>query len=302
MLIENKTKFSDRKILGKTVFEHLTIKLYEHFDKFRTAEEKLEFERNKNEEAGTLIIPADKPIDSDILNLLIDFHMGKDSISNFHKISEMLKIEINFKHEEQGVRILDVNRCLIDFDVKIGKGTVIYPDVIIEGETVIGEGCLIGAGCFLKNMKIGNGTKMMNTVAYDSEVGDKTETGPFAYIRPGSKIGSGCKVGDFVEVKNSTLGDGAKASHLAYIGDSDIGNGVNIGCGVVTVNYDGRNKFRTVVEDDCFIGCNSNLVAPVNVKKGAFIAAGSTITDDVPEETLAIARARQVNKDGWKRP
>ena len=225
-----------------------------------------------------------------------------NNIAGFHKISETLKIHANFTFEERGVHIFDLNRCYIDSGVEIGKGTVIYPDVIIEGKTTIGENCVIGPGCHFKNMTIGNRTHMSNTIAYDSEVGDNTETGPFAYIRPGSKIGSNCKVGDFVEVKNSVMGDGAKASHLTYIGDADIGENVNLGCGTVVVNYDGKNKFRTVVEDDCFIGCNTNLISPVTVKKGAFVAAGSTITDDVPEETLAIARAKQINKSGWKRP
>ena len=225
-----------------------------------------------------------------------------NNIEGFHKVSEKLRIYANFAFEAQGVRFFDLSRCYIDIGVEIGEETIIYPDVIIEGKTIIGRNCVIGPGCHLKNMIIGNGTRMSNTVAYDSEIGNNTETGPFAYIRPGSKIGSNCKVGDFVEVKNSIMGDGAKASHLTYIGDADIGKNVNLGCGTVVVNYDGKNKHRTVVEDDCFIGCNTNLISPVTVKKGAFIAAGSTITEDVPEETLAIARARQVNRVGWKRP
>lgn len=136
-------------------------------------------------------------------------------------------------------------------------------------------------------------------MALESTVGNGTSVGPFAYIRPHSVIGSGNKVGDFVEVKNASIGDGTKIAHLTYVGDADVGQRVNFGCGTVVVNYDGISKHRTVIEDDCFIGCNSNLVSPVTVRKRAYTAAGSTITDEVPEDALAIARARQVNKDGW---
>ena len=225
-----------------------------------------------------------------------------NNAARFHRVSEALKLHLNLTYEENGVQFIDIGRCNIDFGVEIGKGCVIYPNVIIEGNSIIGENNVIGPGCHFKSMKIGNSNNMSNTVAYNSEVGSNTETGPFAYIRPGCKIGSNCKVGDFVEVKNSVMGDGSKASHLTYIGDADIGSNVNLGCGTVVVNYDGKNKFRTVVEDDCFVGCNTNLISPVTVKKGAFIAAGSTITEDVPEDHLAIARSRQINKAGWERP
>ena len=133
----------------------------------------------------------------------------------------------------------------------------------------------------------------------DSFVDENTHVGPYAYLRPNSHIGKNVKVGDFVEVKNSVMKDGAKASHLTYIGDAEVGKNVNLGCGTVFVNYDGTNKYRTVVEDNCFIGCNSNLVSPVTVKEGSYVAAGSTITNDVPKDTLAVARARQVNKEGY---
>ena len=134
-----------------------------------------------------------------------------------------------------------------------------------------------------------------------STVDENTKIGPFAYIRPNSKIGKNIKIGDFVEIKNATIDDGTKVSHLTYVGDADVGKKVNFGCGTVLVNYDGKNKYRSTIEDNAFIGCNTNLVSPVKVEKNAFIAAGSTITDDVPEETLAIARARQVIKYGWKK-
>ena len=134
----------------------------------------------------------------------------------------------------------------------------------------------------------------------DSTVGEGCHVGPYAYLRPKSTVGNNCKVGDFVELKNATLGDGTKASHLTYIGDATVGAGVNFGCGTVIVNYDGKSKFRTVIGDNAFIGCNSNLVSPVKVNDNAYIAAGSTITDEVPEGALAIARSRQVIKSDWK--
>ena len=140
---------------------------------------------------------------------------------------------------------------------------------------------------------------MQYSVAVDSVVGDNTNVGPFAYIRPNSRIGNNIKIGDFVEIKNAVIDDGTKVAHLTYVGDADVGKRVNFGCGTVVVNYDGISKHRTTIEDDCFIGCNSNLVSPVTIEKGAYTAAGSTITDRVPENALAIARARQVNKDGW---
>ena len=148
-------------------------------------------------------------------------------------------------------------------------------------------------------MIIGNGVKFQASTGMDSKVGDRTTVGPYAYIRPNSNIGEDVKVGDFVEIKNSNVGNGTKISHLTYVGDTDCGERINFGCGTVTVNYDGKNKFRTVIEDDVFIGCNANLVAPVTLKKGSYVAAGSTITKDVPEDVLAVARARQQIIEGW---
>ena len=154
----------------------------------------------------------------------------------------------------------------------------------------------------LEEAIISDGVDILSSVIIKSAVGENTHVGPFAYIRPNCNVGSDVKVGDFVELKNSNIDNGTKISHLTYVGDSDVGKRVNFGCGTVTVNYDGKNKHRTVIGDDVFIGCNSNLVAPVKLNDGAFTAAGSTITDEVPENNLAIARARQVNKSGWQRP
>ncbi len=208
----------------------------------------------------------------------------------------VMRKRINGKLMDAGVTMIDPITTYVDSQVLVGQDTILYPGVILEGSTVIGKDCVIGANSRLANVKIGHNVNIQSSTIVDSSVDDYTNVGPYAYIRPGSQIGKHCKVGDFVEVKNSTMADGAKASHLTYIGDGDVGENVNLGCGTVFVNYDGKRKYRTVVEKNVFVGCNTNLIAPVTVREGAYIAAGSTITDDVPEDSLAIARARQVNK------
>ncbi len=212
---------------------------------------------------------------------------------------EKKRLERNLAYTEQGVSFIDPRTAYIDEGVKIGAGTVIYPCVVLEGNVEIGENCVIGQNSRIKDSTIGSGTSVQSSVIMESTVGNDTSVGPFAYIRPGSDVGSGCKVGDFVEIKNSRLGDGAKAAHLTYVGDSDVGERVNLGCGVVFVNYDGSKKYRSVVEDGAFIGCNVNLVSPVHVGRNAYIAAGSTITSDVPEGALYVARARGRSLEGW---
>lgn len=212
---------------------------------------------------------------------------------------EKARIERNLAYMEAGVNFIDLKMAYIDEGVKIGKGTTIYPCVVLEGDVTIGEDCVIGQNTRIKDSVIGDGTTIQSSVILDSKVGNETTVGPFAYLRPGSDIGNKCRVGDFVEIKNSKLGDGAKASHLTYVGDSDVGEKVNLGCGVVFVNYDGSKKARSVVEDGAFIGCNVNLISPVNVGKGAYVAAGSTITEDVPDGALYVARARSKTLEGW---
>ncbi|MCL2396787.1 MAG: hypothetical protein FWC93_01850 [Defluviitaleaceae bacterium] len=214
-------------------------------------------------------------------------------------IDKAARQQINERHMASGVVIIDVGNAYIGSEVSIGPGTVVYPGAIIEGKTTIGCDCVIGPNSRLTNMTLGHGVTIEYSVARDSEIGDNSTVGPFAYLRPGSKLGKNVKIGDFVEVKNAVMGNGSKASHLSYIGDADIGENVNIGCGVITVNYDGEKKHRTTVEDGAFVGSNTKLVAPVTVGKGAYTAAGSTITHDVPEEALGIARSRQENKEGW---
>lgn len=203
------------------------------------------------------------------------------------------------KHKENGVVFIDENTAYIEDEVIIGKGSVIEPNVYLRGKTVIGENVTIGFCSDISNSEIKDGASVKHSVICDSVVGEETTVGPFAYIRPNCSVGRKVKIGDFVEIKNSNIDDGTKLSHLTYVGDADVGKRVNFGCGTVVVNYDGKKKHRTVIKDDAFIGCNTNLVSPVMVEENAYTAAGSTITDTVPKDSLAIARARQVVKKDW---
>ena len=212
---------------------------------------------------------------------------------------EKYYLEIIEKHEANGVEFFTSHGVVIDPEVKIGKGTQILPGTILRGNTTIGENCVIGPNSMLTDCTVGNGVVFNASQASESVVEDDAKIGPFTQLRPNSHICKKVKIGDFVEVKNSTIGEGTSISHLTYVGDSDVGRHVNFGCGVVTVNYDGTNKNRTTIGDYAFIGCNTNLVPPVKVGDGAYTAAGSTITKDVPGGDLAIARARQENKQEW---
>ena len=198
-----------------------------------------------------------------------------------------------------GVTIMDPNTTFIDAEVRVGMDTIIYPFTILEGVTVIGEDCIIGPHVRFQDMVIGDGVKAHYVYAHDAEVESGSDLGQFNHIRPDSHIGTGVKIGNFVEIKNSNIGECSKVPHLSYIGDCDMGAHVNMGCGTITVNYDGKNKYRTSIGNDAFVGCNSNLVAPVVVGENAYVAAGSTITRDVPSGTLAVARARQKAIEGW---
>ncbi|MFT9600109.1 bifunctional UDP-N-acetylglucosamine diphosphorylase/glucosamine-1-phosphate N-acetyltransferase GlmU [Mesobacillus sp.] len=210
-----------------------------------------------------------------------------------------MKKRINEYHMRNGVSIIDPDNTYIGPDVKVGQDTVIFPGTTLSGSTVIGSECQIGPNTEISNCEIGNNTVIRQSAAFDSKIGSEVNIGPFAHIRPDSDIHDEVKIGNFVEIKKAVFGKGSKASHLSYIGDAEVGADVNIGCGSITVNYDGKNKFLTKIEDGVFIGCNSNLVAPVTIGKGAYVAAGSTITEDVPGEALALARARQVNKEDY---
>ncbi|WP_026824780.1 bifunctional UDP-N-acetylglucosamine diphosphorylase/glucosamine-1-phosphate N-acetyltransferase GlmU [Exiguobacterium marinum] len=211
----------------------------------------------------------------------------------------IMRKRTNERLMREGVTFMDPASTYISPDVVIGSDTVIYPGTVILGKTTIGSECVIGPNSDIRNSVIEDNAVVRQSVVTDSRIGEEAQVGPFAHLRQQAVLGANSRVGNFVEIKKSTFGDGAKASHLSYIGDASIGERVNLGCGSITVNYDGKNKFETVVEDDAFVGCNVNLIAPVKVGKGAIVAAGSTITNDVPEEALAIARERQTNKEGY---
>jgi bifunctional UDP-N-acetylglucosamine pyrophosphorylase/glucosamine-1-phosphate N-acetyltransferase len=212
---------------------------------------------------------------------------------------QYMKKRVNESHMRNGVSIIDPENTYISSDAQIGRDTIIYPGTMITGHTIIGEDSIIGPHSEIKNCTVGDRTTIRQSAAHDSEIGHDVNIGPFAHIRPASSIGDEVKIGNFVEIKKSSMGKASKASHLSYIGDAEVGADVNLGCGSITVNYDGKNKFLTKIEDGAFIGCNSNLIAPVTVGQGAYVAAGSTITDNVPGKALSIARARQVNKDEY---
>lgn len=213
----------------------------------------------------------------------------------------ILKCRINETHMKNGVTIIDPFNTYIGPDVEIGQDTTVYPGSIITGKTTIGMDCEIGPHSEIIDSKIGNETMVHQSVIKNSKIGNDVNIGPFAHIRPESNVSNEVRIGNFVEVKKSNIAQGSKVSHLSYMGDAHIGENVNIGCGTVTVNYDGEKKFETTIEDEAFIGCNTNLIAPVTIGKGSYVAAGSTITEDVPEESLSIARTRQTNKDGYAR-
>lgn len=214
-------------------------------------------------------------------------------------ITEILKTRILSFHMENGVNIQDVSTCYIGCDVKIEKGAVIGANCVLRGNCVIKKNAQIMQNSVIENSIIDEGVKVNSSQIYKSFIGRNTTVGPYAYIRPESVIGQDCRIGDFVEIKKSVIGDGSKVSHLSYVGDCEMGKKCNIGCGVVFVNYDGKNKYKSVVGNGVFIGSNSNIISPVVLEDGAFVAAGSTINKSVPRKTLAIARARQENKNNW---
>lgn len=225
--------------------------------------------------------------------------MKSEIIEELTALSENERNSIIANHIKNGVKIPIRNGIFIGKNVTIESGAVILPGSVLVGNTSIASGCHIGPNAWLFNTKVEKRASLNNVQSYDSTVGEEADIGPFVQIRPGSKIGKNVRLGNFVEVKNSSIDEGTKVSHLTYVGDSDVGKGVNFGCGCVTVNYTGKEKFRTTIGDHAFIGCNTNLVAPVIVGNYGYTAAGSTITEDVPENSLAIARARQTNKEGW---
>ncbi len=225
--------------------------------------------------------------------------LGANTRAQLGFLNELARNDIMEKLMEKGVSIPCRDGVMIGPDCQVGVDTTILPGTIICGKVKIGSGCVIGPNSYIENSEIGDDVKFLNSRAESSKILNNADIGPFVHIRPGSAVGENVHLGNFVEVKNSNIGEDTKVSHLTYVGDSDVGKNVNFGCGVVTVNYSGKTKERTTVEDNAFIGCNTNLIAPVKVGRNAYTAAGSTITEDVPENSLAIARERQTNKENW---
>lgn len=227
--------------------------------------------------------------------------IGVNSRNQLAQVEKILRQRKNQELMENGVTILDPASTFVDENVKIGMDTIIQPFTWLEGKTKIGENCVIGPNSRLQDVEVGDESELTFTFAHECKIGEKVAVGPYVHLRPGTELKAGVKIGNFMEVKNSVIGEGTKLSHLSYIGDADLGKEINIGCGTITVNYDGENKHRTIIEDRAFIGCNSNLVAPVIIGKDSYVAAGSTITKNVPDESLGVARARQSNLEGWTR-
>ncbi len=221
---------------------------------------------------------------------------GADTLA---ELEPLFRQRVVMRHIQNGVRVLDPSAVYIDPRAVIGRGTVLLPGTMIQGPCRIGEGCTLGPNAVVNGCTLGDEVAVNASQVNESDLGDGCDVGPYAHIRPGCAVGPRCHIGAFVQLKNCVLGEGTKMSHLTYVGDADVGAGVNFGCGTITTNYDGFRKYRCTVGDGAFIGCNTNLVAPVTVGAGAYIAAGATITKDVPPDALAVARVRQENKEGW---
>jgi bifunctional UDP-N-acetylglucosamine pyrophosphorylase/glucosamine-1-phosphate N-acetyltransferase len=230
----------------------------------------------------------------------VDELRGINSRVDLAELSAVVRARKNREVMLAGVTLEDPATTYIDADVTIGADTIIGPGVMLQGQTTIGTACRIHAGSRLTNAVVGDGVTILDRcVIVDSSIAAGASVGPFAHLRPGSIVGADARIGNFVELKKTRLGDRSKANHLAYLGDATIGQDVNIGAGTITCNYDGVTKHQTVIENDVFIGSDSQLVAPVTVGRGAYVAAGSSVTEDVPADALAIARARQENKPQW---
>jgi len=222
------------------------------------------------------------------------YALGINTRVELAEANEIMQSEINKKHMLNGVTMIAPKTAYIEDSVVIGADSVIHPNVTLTGHTVIGEGTTVQSGSIISYSKIGANTNILPyCIVEDSMLDDKTQIGPFTRLRPGTLIKTGAKIGNFVEIKKSTIGEGSKAGHLSYIGDTTVGNDVNIGAGTITCNYDGINKHRTIIEDYSFIGSNTSLVAPVTIMTGALVGAGTVITKDVPEGTIAVERSAQ---------
>ncbi len=228
--------------------------------------------------------------------------LGGNTRAELADIDQQMRLAKCRQLMADGVTIFYPATCVIDADVAIAPDTVIEPCVQLLGKTKIGSGCRVRSYCVILDSEIGDGVMVRpGCVMEDARISAGAIIGPYSHLRPGSEIGEGAHVGNFVETKKIRLGKGSKANHLTYLGDAEIGAGVNIGAGTITCNYDGVHKHKTVIDDGAFIGSDSTLVAPVRIGKGAYVGAGSCITDDVPEDSLAIGRGRQIVKEGWAR-
>lgn len=225
--------------------------------------------------------------------------LGANDRKGLLKLNDIARRRIIERHLENGVEFITTDGITITPDVKIGEGTKILPSTILTGNTVIGSGCVIGPNSRLENTVVGDDSTLDNVVAHDATIGSHVSIGPFVQLRAGTVIKDYAHVGDFVEIKNSVIGEGTAVAHLTYVGDSDVGKNVNFGCGVVTVNYDGTNKARCTIGDNAFIGCNTNLIAPVTIGDCGYTAAGSTVTKNVPDGALAIERSKLEIKEGY---
>lgn len=228
--------------------------------------------------------------------------LGVNSRADLAEVDSEIQRRVVAKLMSEGVTFRNPATVVIDSTVTIGADTVIYPFVTLEGTTRIGKDCVVEPGVHLINVTVGDDVHLKTgTVAEDAVIEDEAAVGPYAHLRPGTKLGRKVKVGNFVETKKAVFGEGAKASHLSYIGDAEIGADVNIGAGTITCNYDGKKKHKTVIEDGAFIGSDSQLVAPIRIGRGAYVGAGSTITKDVPPDALALSRTPQRVVEGWAR-
>lgn len=245
----------------------------------------LEILKNNNEKVGAFQLDN------------MDEALGVNNRVALAEATAIMRKRINEKHMTNGVTLVDPNATYIEVDVEIASDTVVEPNTYIKGRTKIGEDVLIGLGSVIEDSQIADGVEIKQSVIEESIIGKASDVGPHSHLRSGSVLGENVHIGNYVEIKKSTIGDYSKAGHHTYIGDAEVGEHVNIGCGVVFANYNGKVKNKTVVGDHSFVGSNSNLVAPVALGQKSFIAAGSTITEEVPEKAMGIARARQVNKE-----
>ena len=273
---------------GEHLFENLRNLKPENAQKEYYLTDLLKVVRDAGHRVGAVIAPD--PIEA----------LGVNSRAELAQVENEIQRRVVDRLMSEGVTFRNPSTVVIDSTVTIGPDTVVYPFVTLEGTTRIGEGCVIDPGVHLNNVTVGDDVHLKTgTVAEDAIIEDKASVGPYAHLRPGTRLGRRVKVGNFVETKKAVFGEGAKASHLSYIGDAEVGAEVNIGAGTITCNYDGVRKHQTIIEEGAFIGSDSQLVAPVRVGKGAYVGAGSTITKDVPPGALALSRAPQRVIEGW---